>query len=291
MEKQGQPEISQDDLLIKLFDEVKHIWPIMGNPPLVTPFSQYVKNAALVNVMQMLKGKERWSLLDDSTWNMLLGKSGRLPGKVGEELQALAKEQGREFFDGNPADLIPDALEDLKKEMEEKGWELGLDDEELLEYALHPQQYVDYKSGKAKEAFMADLAERKSAAAPVSSGVAVGSEPQTISVDVNGEKFKVTIGLKEARKSDNNSTNTSTPSSGKIAEILAPLEGKIYLTKGSAEKGIKVGDRIEESDIVCYIEAMKVINAVKTDRAGTVTEICFKDGDDIYDDDILVRLS
>ena len=36
---------------------------------------------------------------------------------------------------------------------------------------------------------------------------------------------------------------------------------------------------------------MKVINAVKTDRAGTVTEICFKDGDDIYDDDILVRLS
>ena len=98
---------------------------------------------------------------------------------------------------------------------------------------------------------MADLAERKSAAAPVSSGVAVGSEPQTISVDVNGEKFKVTIGLKEARKSDNNSTNTSTPSSGKIAEILAPLEGKIYLTKGSAEKGIKVGDRIEESDIVC----------------------------------------
>ena len=117
MEKQGQPEISQDDILIKLFDEVKHIWPIMGNPPLVTPFSQYVKNAALVNVMQMLKGKERWSLLDDSTWNMLLGKSGRLPGKVGEELQALAKEQGREFFDGNPADLIPDALEDLKKEM------------------------------------------------------------------------------------------------------------------------------------------------------------------------------
>lgn len=291
MEKKGQPEISQDDLLIKLFDEVKYVWPIMGNPPLVTPFSQYVKNAALVNVMQMLKGKERWSLLDDSTWNMLLGKSGQLPGEVGEELKALAKEQGKEFFDGNPADLIPDALEDLKKEMEEKGWEFGEDDEELLEYALHPQQYIDYKSGKAKEAFTADLAERKAAAAPASSAAVLGSEPQTISVDVNGEKFNVTIGLKNEGKSETDSSGTAALVSGEAIEILAPLEGKAFLTKDSLEKGITVGDRIEEGDIVCYIEAMKVTNAVKSDKAGNIVEICFKDGDDIYDDDVLVRLS
>jgi len=69
------------------------------------------------------------------------------------------------------------------------------------------------------------------------------------------------------------------------------LEGKAFLTKDSLEKGIKLGDRIEEGDIVCYIEAMKVTNAVKSDKAGTIVEICFKDGDDIYDDDVLVRLS
>ena len=292
MEKKGQPKISQDELLIKLFDEVKHVWPIMGSPPLVTPFSQYVKNAALVNVMQMLKGKERWSLLDDSTWNMLLGKSGRLPGEVGEEIKLLAKEQGREFFDGNPADLIPDALDDIKKEMEEKGWEVGQDDEELLEYALHPQQYIDYKSGKAKEAFLADLAERKNAAQAASStGVALGSEPQTVSVEVDGEKFNVTIGLKDEGNTETDSSGTTAPTSGEAVEVLAPLEGKAFLTKDSLEKGIKLGDRIEEGDIVCYIEAMKVTNAVKSDKAGTIVEICFKDGDDIYDDDVLVRLS
>jgi pyruvate carboxylase subunit B len=291
MEKKGQPEISQDELLIKLFDEVKHVWPIMGSPPLVTPFSQYVKNAALVNVMQMLKSKERWSLLDDSTWNMLLGKSGRLPGEVGEELKALAKEQGREFFEGNPADLIPDALDDIKKEMEEKGWEFGEDDEELLEYALHPQQYIDYKSGKAKETFLADLAERKTAAAPASSGAVLGSEPLTISVEVDGEKFNVTVGLKDEGKSATDPLGTAAKTSSEAVEVLAPLEGKVFLTKDSLEIGIKVGDRIEEGDIVCYIEAMKVTNAVKSDKAGSIVEICFKDGDDIYDDDVLVRLS
>ena len=292
LEKKGQPEISQDDLLIKLFDEVKYVWPIMGNPPLVTPFSQYVKNAALVNVMQMLKGKERWSLLDDNTWDMLLGKSGRLPGKVGEELLILAKEQGREFFEGDPAGLYPDALEELRKEMKEKGWDTGEDDEELLEYALHPQQYIDYKSGKAKEAFLADLEERKSAKETTSNrGVTLSQEPQTLTVDVNGEKFKVTIGLKGNGQPDAASGSSEAQPSGATVEILAPLEGKTFFTKDASEKGIQIGDRVEEGDIVCYIEAMKVINAVKADTTGTIVEICFKDGDDIYDDDVLVRLN
>ena len=35
--KNGQPELTQDDLLIKLFDEVTHVWPMVGYPPLVTP--------------------------------------------------------------------------------------------------------------------------------------------------------------------------------------------------------------------------------------------------------------
>lgn len=293
MRKKGQPEISQDELLIKLFDEVKHVWPIMGYPPLVTPFSQYVKNAALVNVMQMLKGKERWSLLDDNTWDMLLGKSGRLPGEVGDELKTLAKEQGREFFDGDPASLYPDALDELRKEMEEKGWETGQDDEELLEYALHPQQYIDYKSGKAKEAFLEDLEKRKADSQnAASTGLALGDAPQTVTVDVDGEKFKVTIGLKSTDESQSSGSPATAPqSNGDVFEILAPLEGKTYLTKDSTETGVKVGDRVEEGDIVCYIEAMKVINAVKADQPGTIVEICFREGEEIYDDDVLLKLT
>ena len=68
--KNNKPLMSQDQLLIKLFDEVAYVWPRVGYPPLVTPFSQYVKNLALMNVMQMEKGKARWSMIADDIWDL-----------------------------------------------------------------------------------------------------------------------------------------------------------------------------------------------------------------------------
>ncbi len=298
-EKNNQPTLSQDDLLIKLFDEVETIWPMLGYPPLVTPYSQYVKNAALVNVMQMEKGKERWSLLDDNTWDMLLGKSGQVPGEISAELKQLAAEQGREFFDGDPQDLYPDALEELRKAMQEKGWDTGQDDEELFEYAMHPQQYEAYKSGKAKADFEKDLESKKAPAptAEASQPIAVSS-PKTLDIDVNGEKFKVSISYGDqgvtaptpSPQESNTPQAIPTPVNGQITEITAPLEGKIYLTKDPGEQPLKVGDAVKKGDVVLYIEAMKVTNAVKSDKEGTVAEILVKEGDDIFDDDVLIRL-
>ena len=74
--KKGEEELSMDDLLIKLFDEVEYVWPRVGYPPLVTPFSQYVKNISLMNLLTMEQGKGRFVMMDDSMWGMILGKSG-----------------------------------------------------------------------------------------------------------------------------------------------------------------------------------------------------------------------
>ena len=68
LKSNNQPELSIDDLLVMLFDEVEYVWPKLGYPPLVTPFSQYVKNVALMNVMARVKGEERWSMIDNNTW-------------------------------------------------------------------------------------------------------------------------------------------------------------------------------------------------------------------------------
>lgn len=303
MTKNNKPEISQDDLLIALFEEVEHVWPIMGYPPLVTPFSQYVKNAALVNVMQMMKGKARWSLLDDNTWDMVLGKSGRVPGEVGGELKELAKEQGREFFDGDPQELQADSLEEFRKKMDEKGWETGPDDEELFEYAMHPAQYEDYKSGKAKTAFESDLESKKSEKSALSSTAPSAPapsivQPKTLDIDVNGEKFKVSISYDGAQASvvappaeTNSTAPVAASSNGSSKEILAPLEGTIYMTKDSTEAAIKIGDQVKAGDIVCYIEAMKVSNAVRSEVEGTVSEVLVKDTDAVLDDDVLFRVN
>ena len=83
---QGKEPMLLDDLVVMLFEEVEYVWPRLGYPPLVTPFSQYVKNVALMNVMQRVKGEDRWTMIDNNTWDMILGKSGKLPGALAPEI-------------------------------------------------------------------------------------------------------------------------------------------------------------------------------------------------------------
>ena len=110
--KRGDEELSTDDMLVKLFNEVEYVWPRVGYPPLVTPFSQYVKNIALMNLLTMEQGKGRFVMMDDSMWGMILGKSGKIPGTIDQELIDLAAKQGREFTDADPHTL-PDKTIDL----------------------------------------------------------------------------------------------------------------------------------------------------------------------------------
>lgn len=164
----GKPESSLDSLMVQLFNEVEYVWPRLGYPPLVTPFSQYVKNTALMNLFALSQNKPRFSTIDKDTWNMILGKMGRLPGQLAPELVELAKSKGLEFYTGNPQDEYPDELPKYRQMMKEEGWDPGQDDEELFEFAMHERQYRDYKSGVAKERFNTELEEmRAKAGAPI----------------------------------------------------------------------------------------------------------------------------
>ena len=154
---QGKAELTLDQLMVMLFREVEYVWPRLGYPPLVTPFSQYVKNTALMNLLNILKGQPRWSTIDKDTWNMILGRMGRLPGALDPEIVSLAKQKGYEFYEGNPQDEFPDGLDRYRQMMAEEGWDCGQDDEELFEFAMHERQYRDYKSGVAKERFNKEL--------------------------------------------------------------------------------------------------------------------------------------
>ncbi|MEM1135736.1 MAG: biotin/lipoyl-containing protein [Bacteroidota bacterium] len=308
--KRDKSAVTQDELLIKLFEEVEYIWPKLGYPPLVTPYSQYVKNVALMNVIQIYKGKERWSMIADNIWDMILGKSGKLPGELDEELVMLAQAQGREFFEGRPQDLYPDSLDVFRKEMADNTWDTGEDDEELMELAMHPQQYRAYKSGTAKKAFEEDLAKKKAEKLTANSQVVATESkselptsaviyPKAMNIEVNGEKFNVKVSYdeKEGNTSvnetgkDKNSIGEATPSvNGNSKEISAPVEGKFFRTKTPAEKGVNTGDVIKEGDIIGYIESMKVYNAITADISGKIVEICYTDGDDVEEDDALMKI-
>ena len=284
--KNGRAALSTDELLVKLFDEVTYVWPKVGYPPLVTPFSQYVKNLSLANVVALEKDKKRWETIPDTIWDMILGKTGKLPGEVDDEIKAIAAERGKLFSNDNPQDNFPDCLDEFRSRMAEKGWSAGEDDEDLFEYAMHPTQWELYKSGKAKAEFEADLAKRKAAADPAASATAL---PSTITVTVGGVAYQVDIAYDGAAPAAG--AGTAAPAAAGAAEdILAPISGKFYLTSESSETPRKVGDAVKRGDVLCYIEAMKINNAICADKDGVISEILASAGDSVEEDDPIMKI-
>ena len=289
--KNGQPELTTDQLLVKLFDEVAYVWPKVGYPTLVTPFSQYVKNLALTNVMQMEKGRGRWTMIADNIWDMILGKAGKLPGNVDPEIIAIAAEQGREFMTTDPQLNYPDDLDVYREKMRANGWPVGEDEEELFEYSMHPAQYEAFKSGKAKADFLADLEKRKAAEQPQEQ---IAEMPHTITVSLNGQNYKLNVGYGDEMPEP---TTAPVATGGADLDALvgedvtAPIEGKFYRVKDAQEVAKYVGDKVKKGDILGYIEAMKTYNAIRAEFDGTIVAILFNSGDPVEEDDVIIKIA
>ena len=259
--QKGEPELTMDDMLVKLFNEVEYVWPRVGYPPLVTPFSQYTKNIALMNLLTIEQGKGRFVMMDDAMWGMILGKSGKIPGTIDPELVELAKKQKREFTDVDPHTLLPNALDDFRKEMDENGWEYGQDDEELFELAMHPEQYRAFKSGQAKKQFLADLQKAKDA--KLGGGKKISQEE----IDA----------LKHA----------------KADAVKVPLAGQLLW--GFGGEGVLapcvepfIGQKYKEGDTFCYLQTKwGEIVEIPAALGGKLVDICVKPGQNVRQNDTI----
>ena len=69
-------------------------------------------------------------------------------------------------------------------------------------------------------------------------------------------------------------------------EVKAPLLGVYYGVVGD-KKAVEVGDKVEKGDVLCTLEAMKMMNEVKAPVSGTVVKVLAAEGDLVEFDQVL----
>ena len=75
------------------------------------------------------------------------------------------------------------------------------------------------------------------------------------------------------------------PASAPAAEVkkgkplTSPMVGTFYSAPSpDAEPFVKVGQTVKEGDVVCIVEAMKLMNEIESEFSGKIVEICVSDG-------------
>jgi acetyl-CoA carboxylase biotin carboxyl carrier protein len=75
------------------------------------------------------------------------------------------------------------------------------------------------------------------------------------------------------------SAQTAPAADSNLKDITSPMVGTFYdAPSPDSEPFIKVGDRVDEGTVICIIEAMKVMNEIKAETSGTITEIMCQAG-------------
>ena len=74
-------------------------------------------------------------------------------------------------------------------------------------------------------------------------------------------------------------------------EITSPMVGTFYNSPSpEAEPYVKVGDVINEGDVLCIVEAMKLMNEVKAEIGGKIVEICVENAEPVEYGQVLFRV-
>ena len=76
-----------------------------------------------------------------------------------------------------------------------------------------------------------------------------------------------------------------------LLEIKSPMVGTFYRSpEPGAEAYVKPGSRVAPGQVVCIIEAMKIMNEIESDVAGVVRELCVENGQPVEFGQVLYRV-
>ena len=268
-------QLREQNALDKLDDVLKEITVVQkdfGYPPLVTPTSQIVGTQSVFNVLF-----GRYNKLTAESKNLLIGNYGRTPAKpdadlVKKALQELAVEK---TTDCRPADLLPNELDKLRAELEEKKLLDNISDEDLMTYAMFPQVAPKFFAERAN-----GPVEIKPSENTKSSGKK-GAEAYIVNVD--GVDYNVSVREEGTILIDAGNTASAPKASGDGKVITAPVAGTVFKLPLSENSEVVSGDT------VIILESMKMELEVKTSDAGKVRYLT-KEGTSVAVGDPLVEI-
>ena len=89
---------------------------------------------------------------------------------------------------------------------------------------------------------------------------------------------------KEETVQENTSSSKGTP-------ITSPMVGAFYAAPSPGAKPfVKVGDIVSAGQVVCIVEAMKLMNEIESEVSGKVTQICVEDGQSVEYGQVLMYI-
>ena len=89
-------------------------------------------------------------------------------------------------------------------------------------------------------------------------------------------------------------TEAAAPAAAPVADnaVLSPMVGTFYRAPSpEAPSFVEVGQTVRVGDVLCIVEAMKMMNQIEADRAGTVTAIHVENGEAVEFDQPLISIS
>ena len=117
--------------------------------------------------------------------------------------------------------------------------------------------------------------------------------PDGTKIDMSKNSMKCQIGEKsiETRTLENVFESTQKINKEKIAET-SPMVGTFYLKPSpNAEPYVEIGKKVKKGDVLCIIEAMKLMNEIESEYDGIIEEIFVKDAESVEYGKPLFRIS
>lgn len=107
--------------------------------------------------------------------------------------------------------------------------------------------------------------------------------PDGTKISMKKNDIKQNLILPEENKVNIKQENTKTCEKNineNYKEIKSPMVGTFYSKSSpTAKPFVKVGDKVKKGDVVCIVEAMKLMNEIESEYDGEIVEICKNDED------------